>query len=302
MDSGDPLLCCYEDSTARTTMTAERVHRAASADGTEIGGRVEGDGPPLVLVHSAPHDGDIAWEAMLPHLTGRFTCYLPSLRGVGLSGDNPDHSPPRLEEDVNSFVDSIGEPVALVGFSTSGPLVLGAAIHSAAVAAVGVYDLLVGSVMQQEDLAGLGAMLEQMSAAAADGRLVEAARTSHRHSATDDEFAALEANYLGGEYFQRCAPIVPAALQWVQQGAAYDGPLSADPELLAQLAVPVLVLRGRETLPWLGTVLANSEQHAAHHLADLHVREPLPGLGHYAPLLAPERIARELIAFFELVR
>jgi pimeloyl-ACP methyl ester carboxylesterase len=96
-------------------MTGERIHRVVSADGTEIAGRVAGDGPPLVLVHSAAHDGDIAWEAMLRHLTDRFTCYLPSLRGVGLSGDNPDHSPPRLQEDVNSFVDSIGEPACLVG-------------------------------------------------------------------------------------------------------------------------------------------------------------------------------------------
>lgn len=283
-------------------MTDQRIHRAVSADGTEIAGRLEGDGPPLVLVHSAPHDSDIAWEAMLPHLTDRFTCYLPSIRGVGLSGDNPDHSPPRLAEDVTSFVDSIGEPACLVGFSTSGPLVLGAAIRSGAVAAVAVYDLLVGSVMREEDLASLGAMLQQMSAAAAEGRLVDAARTSHHHSATDDEFAALEADYLGGEYFERCAEIVPAALQWVQQGAAYEGPLSTDPEMLAQIAAPVLVLRGQETLPWLGTVLANSEQHVAHHVADLHVREPLAGLGHYAPLLEPERIARELISFFELVR
>jgi len=283
-------------------MTDERIHRAVSADGTEIVGRVAGHGPPLVMVHSAPHDGDIAWEAMLPHLTDRFTCYLPSIRGVGLSGDNPDHSPPRLEEDVNSFVDSIGEPARLMGFSTSGPLVLGAAIHSGAVAAVAVYDLLVGSVMREEHLTSLGAMLQQMSAAAAEGRLVDAARTSHRHSATDDEFAALETDYLGGKYFERCAPIVPAALRWVRQGAAYDGPLSTNPEMLAQIAAPVLVLRGQETLPWLGTVLANSEKHAAHHVADLHVREPLAGLGHYAPLLEPERIARELISFFELVR
>ncbi|HEX6337586.1 MAG TPA: alpha/beta hydrolase [Jiangellaceae bacterium] len=282
-------------------MTDERIHRAVSADGTEIAGRVEGNGPPLVLVHSVPHDGDIAWETMLPHLTDRFTCYLPSIRGVGLSGDHPDHSPPRLEEDVNSFVDSIGEPVYLLGFSTSGPLVLGAAMHSGAVVAVAVYDLLVGSVMREEHLASLGAMLEQMGAAAAEGRLVDAARTSHHHAATDDEFAALEAS-LGGEYFERCAEIVPAALQWVRQGAAYEGPLPTDPEMLAQIAAPVLVLRGREILPWLGTVLADSERHVAHHVADLHVREPLPGLGHYAPLLAPERIARELISFFEMVR
>jgi pimeloyl-ACP methyl ester carboxylesterase len=83
-------------------VTEERVHRVVSADGTEISGRVQGQGPPLVLVHGGFGDGEVAWEALLPHLTDRFTCYLPSTRGRGLSGDNPDHSPPRLDEDVTA--------------------------------------------------------------------------------------------------------------------------------------------------------------------------------------------------------
>jgi pimeloyl-ACP methyl ester carboxylesterase len=98
-----------------------------SADGTEIAGRVQGDGPALVLVHGGIGDGEIAWDAMLPHLIDRFTCYLPSTRGRGLSGDNPDHSPPRLEDDVTAFVGSIGEPVYLAGWSGSGAWVLGTA-------------------------------------------------------------------------------------------------------------------------------------------------------------------------------
>ena len=88
-----------------------QIHRTISNYGTEIAGRVQGQGPPLVLVHGPVHDGDIAWQALLPHLTNRFTCYLPSLRGRELSGDNPDHSPPRFQEDVNAFVESIGKPV-----------------------------------------------------------------------------------------------------------------------------------------------------------------------------------------------
>ena len=63
-------------------MTGERIHRAVSADGTEIAGSVHGERPPLVLVHYAPHDGDIGWEAMVPHLTDWFTCYLPGTRRV----------------------------------------------------------------------------------------------------------------------------------------------------------------------------------------------------------------------------
>src|SRR6266508_3654173 len=76
------------------TSANERIHRAVSADGTEIAGRVQGLGPPLILVHGAYGDGEIAWKALLPYLTDRYTCYLPSTRGRGLSSDNPDHSPP----------------------------------------------------------------------------------------------------------------------------------------------------------------------------------------------------------------
>jgi pimeloyl-ACP methyl ester carboxylesterase len=36
----------------------------------------------------------------------------------------------------------------------------------------------------------------------------------------------------------------------------------------------------------------------AQHVVDAHVRE-LPGVGHFAPLLEPEPIAKELISFFE---
>ncbi|HZO68835.1 MAG TPA: alpha/beta fold hydrolase, partial [Kribbellaceae bacterium] len=85
-------------------MKEKRIQRAVSADGTKIVGRVVGHGPALVLVHGGIGHGDLAWEALLPHLTDRFTCYLPSTRGRGLSGDHPDHTPPRLVEDVTAFV------------------------------------------------------------------------------------------------------------------------------------------------------------------------------------------------------
>jgi hypothetical protein len=49
-----------------TTMTDERIHRAVSADGTEIAGRVQGQGPALVLFHGGIGDGDIAWRRCCP--------------------------------------------------------------------------------------------------------------------------------------------------------------------------------------------------------------------------------------------
>lgn len=276
-------------------MTAERIHRADSADGTEIAGRVHGHGPPLVLVHGGPHDGDLAWEALVPHLAGHHTCYLPSVRGRGLSADSSDLSPPRLREDFTAFVESIGEPVGLVGWSSGGPWTLGAAAQSALVAAVVLYEPAVVSVLQGDNLTLMSAAFEQGNAAAADGRFVDASRANHAGVLNDGEMAALETHY-----FERSACILQTALKIDQQAESYDGPQPTDPEMLAEVTVPVLLLRGQETL--LHTFFADSEQYIAEHVADPHVREPLPGVGHFAPLLAPEPVARELISFFEVVR
>lgn len=290
---GDPHTLVTELFTSgRHAVPDDRIHRAVSADGTEIAGRVHGQGPPLVLVHGRPHDGDIAWEAMLPYLTDRFTCYLPSTRGRGLSAVSPDHSPPRLQEDFNTFVDSIGDPVFLAGWSTGGPWALGAAGHNASVAAVAVYEPTVIPVMQEDERASLLAMAKQMGVSAGDGRLIDAARSFHAWLGTDNEIAALDADYL-----ERCAAVVPATLQSIQQSASYEGSQPTDPEMLRKVTVPVLLLRGQQTLR--NTFYADSEQYVAQHVADPHVREPLPGLGHWAPILAPEPIAKELISFFE---
>lgn len=94
----------------------------------------------MVLVHGALPDGDIAWEAMALHLSDRFTCYLPSLGGRGLSETSQDRSPARLVEDVRAFVDSIGGPVFLVGWSAGVPWSLAPAALSGAVTAVAGYD------------------------------------------------------------------------------------------------------------------------------------------------------------------
>jgi pimeloyl-ACP methyl ester carboxylesterase len=276
-------------------MTDERIHRAVSADGTEIAGRVRGRGPALVLVHGGIGDGDVAWEALLPHLIDQFTCYLPSTRGRGLSSDNPDHSPARLEEDVTAFVHSIGEPVFLVGWSGSGAWVLGAAVRSASVAAVAAYEPGVVSVMRDDDLARTSATMEQVGMAAADGRLVDAVRTFAAWICTDREIAALEET----DFYQRWAGCVPAMLRFLHDDAAYQGPRSTDPEALGRVDAPVLLLRGQQTE--LATWFADATRHIAQHVSDPHVRE-LPGAGHFAPVIAPEPIANELVRFFESVR
>lgn len=276
-------------------MIDERINRAVSADGTDIAGRVQGRGPALVLVHGGIGDGDLAWEALLPHLTDRFTCYLPSTRGRGLSGDSPDHSPVRLEEDVTAFVESIGEPVCLVGWSGSGAWVLGAAAHSRSVAAVAAYEPGVMSVMQEDDRAGTFAMAQSMGTAAIEGRLADAMRAFVPWICNAEEITALAET----DFVERWAGGVPAMLRFIQGDATHEGPRSTDPAVLRTIGVPVLLLRGGQSL--LGSWFTDAAQYIARYVADAHVRE-LPGVGHFAPLVAPSPLADELISFFESAR
>ncbi|MFI5627122.1 alpha/beta fold hydrolase [Nocardioides sp. NPDC051685] len=273
-------------------MTDTRVHRAVSADGTEITGRVQGGGPALVLVHGGIGDGEIAWDAMLPHLTDRFTCYLPSTRGRGLSDDNPDHSPARLGDDVTAFVDSIGEPVHLVGWSGSGAWVLGTAERSDAVVTVSVYEPTIVPLMGPDDLSRTLSTLEGMGVAVADGRLRDATRAFASWICTEEEITALQRT----DFYERWADRVPAMLRFVEQDGSYVGPRSTDPDQLARITVPVLLLLGQQTR--LRQFFAAAAEFIARHVADSQVWE-LPGAGHLAPVLAPESVADELITFFE---
>jgi pimeloyl-ACP methyl ester carboxylesterase len=113
-----------------------------SADGTGIAGRVRGEGSPLVLIHGGLGDGERAWGPLWAFLETRFTCYLISTHGRGLSAEpaGDDYSLDRLVEDVVSFVEGVGQPVGVFGHSLRGALALGAGANSAAVSAVAVYE------------------------------------------------------------------------------------------------------------------------------------------------------------------
>ena len=272
---------------------AGRVQVAVSADGTEIVGRVRGHGPPLVLVHGGWGDGEVAYEALVPYLDHRFTCYTPSTRGRGLSHDNPDHSARRLIQDVTAFIDAIGEPVYLVGWSGIEPP-LGAAVQNRAVTAVALFEGYAPPVAEEHDLASLGATIERTAAAAAEGRLADAARAFAPFVLTDAELAGLDE-----DFFRRWGRSIPAMLRYLQQDLQQnlykEGSRPYDPEQLAKISAPVAALWSRTTN---STWITKSALYLAQHVADGCVREVTDG-GHFAPLLAPELLAKELTSFFE---
>lgn len=276
-------------------MTEARIQRATSADGTEVVGRVVGEGPPLVLVHGGIGDGEFAWAELLPHLTDRFLCYLPSTRGRGLSGDHADHSLPRLQEDITAFVAGIGEPVCLMGWSGGGPLVLGAAEQTDTVAAVATWESggspEVFGAEGQADLGRLGAAFEQVGMAAAEGRLEDAVRAFTIGICNDEEIAVME----NADFHERWSVGVPELLVFFQHIMMNEDPDPLAPGELAQVTAPTLLLTGTETL--LATMFGNAARYIASHVPDSQVRE-IAGVGHFAPVVAPEVVAAELTSFF----
>ena len=200
-------------------MSNQRTHSVTTTDGVIITGTVHGQGPPIVFLPGGIGDGDLDWQALLPHLTGRFTCYLPSLRGRGLSGDHPDLRLGRLVDDLVAYVDSIGEAAGLMGWSAGG-MALAVAAQSDAVDAVAAVEPTMFSLMNDQERTTLGGAVARMRQLAADGNMTAAVRAFLGFPFNDADIAV--ADELG------CA----ADVRFVA-GTIEDAPIDLSPDLVA---------------------------------------------------------------------
>jgi pimeloyl-ACP methyl ester carboxylesterase len=269
-------------------MSNQSAHYVTTTDGVTIRGTVHGQGPPLVFTQGGIGDGDLDWQALVGHLTGRFTCHLPSVRGRGLSSDHPDLGFGRLVEDMVAYVDSIGETTGLVGWSHGG-IVLAVAAQSDAVDAVAAVEPTMFSLMDDQERAALGEAVARMVEMAAEGNLTEAARAFGGFPFNDAEIA--KADEAG--YFEAAGRYVPTLLNQLQQAVEYQGPTADDPAVLGAISAPVLLLHGSDTKL---RVFAAGARYVADHVPNATVRE-IPGAGHAAPLTHPEALAVALTEF-----
>jgi pimeloyl-ACP methyl ester carboxylesterase len=115
-------------------------------DGTRIAvfSRGPTDGPPIILVHGATAD-HTAWRATAPRLAKMFRVHAIDRRGRGSSGDG--RGPYRIEaeyEDLAAVAEAVareaGEPAGVVGHSYGGRIGLGAALRTASIGRVVVYE------------------------------------------------------------------------------------------------------------------------------------------------------------------
>jgi len=268
----------------------ERIHRATSDDGTVIAGRVHGDGPPLVFFHGGLTDGDLAWEKMLPSVTDRFTCYLPSMRGTGLSDDHDDQRPERHMEDLAAFVDSIDEPVGLIGHSTGAYYGFGAIQRGANVTAMAAYEPAVFEFWEDgDDAERFHDAVVGMGEAAADGRFADGARSFLSAVSNEREMAHMESHGV----FEDVGPYVPKLLEVLDQALESAAPNPNDPAQLAHVTIPVLLCFGAVTT----TAHTDSVYYLDEQLPDSRVQE-IPDVGHMAPEIEPEPLANRIVEFF----
>lgn len=247
-----------------------------SNDGTTIAGTVSGQGPPIILVHGTS-GSDFSWVRVRPLMEARLTVYTMQRRGRGRSGDAPAYSLTREAEDVAAVVDSIGEPVTLVGHSFGGNCCLEASLLTTRVRRMVLYEPAVALPVDEE-------LFGRIDALVASGNREAAVETflSEVAGLSADEITMVRSSSTWKDRVEAAHTLGREE----RAGAAQ----TITPERFAAMAVPTHLLAGSES----ASEYRRSIDRLAAMLRDctIHVLE---GQGHAANMTAPGLLASEII-------
>jgi pimeloyl-ACP methyl ester carboxylesterase len=262
------------------TATQQAIGHVTSADGTRIAYERGGEGPPLVLVHGTSAD-HTRWAPVLPQLQQRFTTYAVDRRGRGLSGDTGPYALEREFEDITAVVDSIGEPVDLLGHSYGGLCALEAALRSRQVRRLVLYEPAFRTDVpfyDEDPRPRLDAMI-------ARGEREEALVTFFREvvGMSEAELAMMRA---APSWQGRMAAVHTIPREFADLDYEFDA------ARIGALAIPVLLLQGSQSVPAL--LEATRLLHAALPASTLEV---MHGEAHVAITTAPDLFARLVMEF-----
>ena len=259
------------------------MERVTSADGTSIAFERGGSGPALVVVNGALSVGTTS-NALGPVLEPRFTLVRYDRRGRGASGDGAAYAPEREIEDLAAVLEAVAEPGAafVFGHSSGAILSLEAAMRGLSMQRLAVNEppYIVEGTRPRPPLEVADELRDRIATGDREGAL--------RHFLVDQVGLPVPAVEQ-----MRGSPIWPQMLA-IAHTAAYDSALTVHSEIpierLARLSMPVLVLRGGASFPWIG----ETAERVAEALPDAQLAT-LPDQPH-SP--APEVLARELVRFF----
>jgi pimeloyl-ACP methyl ester carboxylesterase len=253
-----------------------------SSDGTSIAVWRSGHGGPLVALHVVTID-HTAWDGVRPALEQVVTLVAVDRRGHGASDLGPAaHSLEQEVADLAAVVDSCSAPVDVLAHSYGGLIALEAARVGLPIGRLIVYEPSI------DDDPDFPLVVDRVRGLVDEGQTERAAETLlvERSGVPVEAIAAV-----------RDLPLWPIVLRGVQvlprEGAAMVA-YRFDPERIAQITIPTLVLLGEESPGW---------RRDAMHALDTALPESrlgiLAGQGHLATHTAPDLLASEIIGFLE---
>jgi pimeloyl-ACP methyl ester carboxylesterase len=250
-----------------------------TSDGGAIAVWIEGDGPPLVLVHGSISD-HTAFDPLVGKLRGEFTIFAMDRRGFGASPDAPGYSAEREFSDVAAVVNAVmartGEPAVLFGHSWGASCALGAASQLPSLRALVLYEPSLGLRYPPGSLDRIEA---RIAAGDHEGAVIE--MFTSIAGMTEAEVAERQA---APNWPERVATAPTIA----REGRIEEG-WDWQPNRFAGIGVPTLLITGSETTADLAEVTSLTA--AAIPGARVHV---LKGHGHVATRSAPEVVAEVL--------
>lgn len=253
-----------------------------SADGTPIAYERTGSGPPLVLVHGTTAD-HTRWEPLRSAFEEHGTVYAIDRRGRGESGDATEYALEREVEDVVAVVESIDEPVNLLGHSYGALCSLEAALRTDDLRRLVLYE---PPLPVSDHYPDTEDVLAEMTALVDDGE-DEQALVRFFHGIVGSSPTELDA--------YRSAPDWPARVDAVhtviREERASKG-YEFDAVRFDGLTTPTLLLSGSESHPFLKDstdVLDDALPNSRIAVFD--------GQGHAAMNTAPDLFVDEVLAF-----
>jgi pimeloyl-ACP methyl ester carboxylesterase len=289
LGSGSMLVAgCLQVGAASRSSTVSgggNMQTVTSKDGTRIAYWRSGAGPPLLLVHGMVADHSTTWRFVLPELEQHFTVYAMDRRGRGGSGDSPAYELQREAEDLAAVVDSIGQPVNLLGHSHGGLCALEATLLTANLRRVIIYE---GVALRGAEVFSPGAAdrLEAMlELGDAEGMLVVFLRDEVK--IPPEEIDLLRSQRDAWAVRLQNAATVPRE---IRATARYN----FEPERFRRLQAPTLLLVGEASPP----VELENARAVAEALPNGRV-VVLPGQQHLAMYTAPEMFVREVVGILE---
>ncbi len=268
------------------SVAAPRRHHVTSSDGVQIGCYVEGEGPPLLMVHGVAIDHS-CFDRARPELAKHFTLYLMDRRGRGISGDAETWSLEQEFDDVVAVLNSFDRPINVFGHSLGGLCVLEAVARTDKTRKLFLYDPAIPLGPRPSGILAVAAKLEEILRTTGDR---EKMIVTHLTEWTGLKPEQVERQKRDADRWARrlgWAHTIPREYRGTQA-------FKADVSRFAKISVPTRILIGEQSHGGLQTsaktVLETIEG------SDLVT---FKGAGHYGFNSAPASFVAEVVRFFE---